>query len=136
MNQEMIFYPILGQIFLTLIVYVKLLLVKKEALKCGAVNLGRRALHEDAWPNKVLGVSRNLQNQFESPVLFYVICFIYWALRVIDVFVIVMSWLFVFFRLIHMIIHTGENDVLYRKAIFLCSSAILLILSLVVLVRI
>jgi hypothetical protein len=71
-----LFLPILAQMLLTILVYISLARAKAAALKSGTANLQRTALHADAWPESVIKVNNNLRNQFELPVLFYVVCFV------------------------------------------------------------
>src|SRR5690606_21324806 len=64
--------PVLAQIALTLFMYIRLAGAKAGAIKRGEVDEARRALHEDAWPESVQKINNNIRNQFEVPVLFYV----------------------------------------------------------------
>ena len=128
MDSKLIFFPVIAQIILTFVLYVRLTIVKHRALENGEVDLGRRSLHGDAWPDSVLKVSNNLQNQFESPVLFYALCFMLWALDGVTITVMVLACFFVFLRALHAFVHTGSNIVNVRKNIFMASMVLLLIL--------
>ncbi len=131
MENKLIFYPIIAQILLTLAMYIKLTIVKNKALANAEVDLNRRALHVDAWPESVLKVSNNLQNQFESPILFYVLCFVLWALNGVDMLVMGISSAYVVLRVFHAGVHTGSNTVAIRKKVFMVS--VLLLVALCVL---
>ena len=73
MTRDWIFVPVIVQVLLTLLIYVRLIKVKIREMKAGNVNMARRGLHEDAWPDSVLQINNNIRNQFELPVLFYVL---------------------------------------------------------------
>jgi hypothetical protein len=68
-----IFLPLLLQVLLTVAVYLALSVAKSRAVEQGLVDPQRRALHEDAWPESVQKINNNIRNQFEVPVLFYVL---------------------------------------------------------------
>jgi hypothetical protein len=128
MESKLIFYPVIAQIILTFIVYMLLPIAKKRVLKTIDVDLARRALHNDAWPDSVLKISNNVQNQFESPVLFYALCFMLWALNVVSVFVLLVAWGYVVLRVVHVFVHTGSNAIPIRKQVFMASTVLLIAL--------
>ena len=125
MNRDLIFVPALAQILLTLAVYLYLGIVKAKALKLGQVDLERRALHEDAWPDYVRQVSNNIRNQFETPVLFYVLVFILWGLQAVNAICLAMASGYFLARLAHAYVHLGSNFVPLRRKIFTISCLLL-----------
>lgn len=128
MESKLIFYPVITQIILTFIVYTLLPIVKKRALENGQVNLARRALHSDAWPDDVIKISNNVKNQFESPVLFYTLCFMLWALNTVSLLSLMVAWGYVLLRMVHAFVHTGSNIVPIRKKVFMASTLLLMFL--------
>ena len=100
-----IFWPVLVQVLMTLLVYVRLINVKVREMRAGKVDMARRGLHEDAWPDSVLLINNNIRNQFELPVLFYVVCLTLWALEGVGVVALVAAWLFVLSRVAHAWVH-------------------------------
>ena len=125
MNRNLIFLPALAQILLTLAVYVYLGIAKAKALKLGQVDLERRALHEDAWPDYVRQVSNNIRNQFETPVLFYALVFILWGLQAVNAISLALAGGFFLARLAHAYVHLGSNFVPLRRKIFTVSCLLL-----------
>ena len=134
MNQNSIFLPVLAQIALVIALYIYLAIAKSKASQRGEVDEDRRALHDYAWPESVLKINNCIRNQFEAPVLFYVLVFILWSLGAVNVFVHVLSWLFVATRIVHAYIHTGSNFVPLRRSVFSIGVLILLVLSMFALV--
>lgn len=128
MESKLVFYPVIAQIILTFVMYLKLTITKHRALANDQVDLERRSLHSDAWPESVLKISNNLQNQFESPVLFYALCFMLWALNSVTLASLFVAWSFVILRMLHAIVHTGSNIVNIRKKVFKASTLLLMIL--------
>jgi hypothetical protein len=118
MNEKMIFLPVVLQVLLTLYAYVLLAIEKSRAAKAGLVNEARRSLHDDAWPESVMKVNNNIRNQFELPVLFYVLVVIVWATGSAHAPAQVIAWLFALSRVAHLFVHTGSNYVPVRRGIF------------------
>jgi hypothetical protein len=128
MDQTLIFLPVLMQVLLTFLVYAGITKAKNKALASGQVDESRRALHKNAWPDDVLKLTNNLTNQFEAPVLFFVLCFVIWATASVNTTSICLASAFVISRYAHAYVHTGSNYVPLRKRIFMFGTAILLAL--------
>lgn len=133
MYRNLIFAPVLAQVLLTLLIYVHLIRVKIRAIKAGQVNKERRALHEDAWPDSVLQINNNIRNQFEIPVLFYVVCIVLWALEAVGIVALVAAWLFAASRIVHAYIHLTSNYLPNRRRLFTVGWWILLFMALLAL---
>lgn len=121
-----IFLPLLLQVLLTVAVYMALAIAKSRAVERGLVNLERRALHDDAWPENVQKINNNIRNQFEVPVLFYVLVFVLYLLEAAGPLAQFLAWLFVGSRMLHAYIHTGSNYVPARRAAFMFGWAVVL----------
>jgi hypothetical protein len=118
MNRDLIFGPVLVQVALTLFVYVVLIRTKIRAMRAGKVDLARRALHDDAWPDDVMQINNNIRNQFELPVLFYVLSLMLWALHAVHWLALITAAVFVASRVVHVYIHVGTNYVPARRRAF------------------
>jgi len=118
MTRDWIFVPVIVQVLLTLLVYVRLINVKLRELHAGRVNRDRLPLHEDAWPESVLQVNNNIRNQFELPVLFYVMCVVLWLLDAVTALALAVAAAFALSRILHAIIHLGSNYVPNRRRAF------------------
>lgn len=129
MNPALIFLPVLAQVILTLVVFVAMTVAKSRAIKRGEVDLERRALHKDAWPDYVLKLSNNIANQFETPVLFYAVSFVLWALRAVDAVTLSLASAYVVTRIVHAFVHTGSNYVPVRKRVFTLGVVIILAMT-------
>jgi len=118
MNRDLIFGPVLVQVLLTLATYVLLIKAKIRAMRAGEVDMVRRALFDDAWPESVMKINNNIRNQFEVPVLFYVLAFALWALHAVHWAALAAAWLFAISRIVHAWIHIGTNYVPNRRRAF------------------
>jgi len=81
-----------------------------------------------AWPTRVQQVSNAFQNQFELPVLFYVLVALVLLTRKADLLFVVMAWIFVLSRLGHAYVYATSNTVLLRFRVFLVGAAVLMLM--------
>jgi hypothetical protein len=118
MHSNLIFWPVLIQIAITVAGFMLLGVRKAKALKAGNVDMTKTALDNDAWPDDVLMVSNNIRNQFQVPVLFYVLCFVFYSINAVSTTVLYLAWAFVISRAIHAYIHMSTNYVPARFRVF------------------
>jgi len=128
MNDSLIALPILMQVTLVIILYFALAIAKKKAVAAGTVNLERRGLFDDAWPTNVIQINNCIRNQFELPILFYVMIGLLWALDSINLFVHITAWIFVLSRVAHAYVHTHGNHVPLRRRFFTIGALAIIIL--------
>jgi hypothetical protein len=120
--------PIYAQVLLTLAVYVLLGVAKARALAHGEVDLARRGLYDDAWPESVVKINNNIRNQFEVPVLFYVTCLALAAAPTVPAAAVVIAWTFVASRVVHAYVHIYPNHVPTRRRVFMVGWLMVLLL--------
>jgi|SRR5690554_633811 hypothetical protein len=132
MNSSYIFWPLLAQVFLTLIMFIMLGVRKAAAVKAGKVNRQQAAIDNRVWPKDVVKVSNNIANQFEAPVLFYVLCLVLYSINASAIVAIVLAWLFVLSRYAHAWVHVGSNYVPMRLRLFLFGCVVLLAMLILV----
>ncbi len=128
MNPDLILLPALAQILLVVVLYVHLAAAKSQATQRGEVDESRRALYADAWPEPVIQINNCIRNQFEVPVLFYVLVVMLWMLQAVSALTLTLAWLFVATRLLHAWVHIGSNVVPVRRRLF--SVGVLLLVAL------
>jgi hypothetical protein len=132
MKGDLIFWPVVVMVLVTLLIYVRLIKVKIRELKAGRVDMARRGIHEDAWGESVMLINNNIRNQFELPVLFYVVCFVLWALEAVGILALVAAWLFVLSRIAHAWVHLTSNYIPNRRRFFTVGWWILVFMGLLV----
>lgn len=136
MENTLIFLPVLVQVFLVILLYLKLGKVKKLESAAGNVNEERRSLYEDAWPESVLKINNCIKNQFKVPVLFYVLVLVIWSVSAVNLITHIIAWLFVISRYVHAYIHTGSNYVRRRRAAFIAGCLAVIALLVIALIAI
>lgn len=132
MNQDLILWPLLAQVLLVLALFIRLAQVKDRARAAGLIDPAVTALDNDAWPEDVRKVANNMRNQFQVPVLFYVLVLVLFVRGSADVLALVVAWLFVASRVVHSYIHIGSNYVPNRTRAFKLS--VLCVIALTILV--
>lgn len=130
MNNDLIFLPVLAHISLVFILYIYLGIVKSRAHKEGSVDRQNASLNSKAWPDYVVKVSNNVTNQFESPIIFYMLCIIYYLTNNVGGIVISIMGFYVLSRYVHAYIHVTSNYVPYRFQVFRIGLLTLLVLAL------
>lgn len=130
MNNEFVFLPVLAHMLLIFMLYIYLGRVKGRAAKEGSVDRKAANLNSKAWPDYVVKVSNNLDNQFESPIIFYVLSVIYYLTNHVDSLLIGIMGVYVLSRYLHAYVHVTSNYVPHRFKIFLVGVLILLALTL------
>ena len=133
MTRDWIFVPVIVQVLMTLLIYVRLIKVKIREIRAGRVDKTRSALHEEAWGDAVLQINNNIRNQFEPPVLFYVMAAVLWAMDSVNGLAIAAAFLFVLSRIAHALIHLGSNYVPNRRRTFTVGWWVLMFMALLVL---
>ena len=136
MNRNLIFLPVLLQVLLTLYAYILLGRAKSRATRASLVNDARRALHADAWPDAVIQINNNIRNQFELPVLFYVLVVVLWAVDAAGTPALAVAWLFALSRVAHLYVHTGSNYVPLRRKVFTFGVIMIIVLVVIVALRV
>lgn len=129
MTSNLIFWPILVQILITVVGFMLLGIRKTKALKTDNVDVKQTALDNDAWPDYVQKVSNNIRNQFQVPVLFYVVCFMLYSLDAVTFTVLSLAWAFVISRIVHAYIHMTSNYVPARFSVFTIGFVIMVLMA-------
>ena len=111
MSVQMVLLPLLVQVGLTFALLLWTASARSRALKQRETSFKDIALGEPKWPTRTIQLGNCLRNQFEVPVLFYVLIALALPLRHADLFIVLMSWVFVVTRFVHAGIFVTSNNV-------------------------
>jgi len=128
-------YPVLAQVFLTFVLLVWTGRVRTAAVRARRVRVSAIALSGDAWPDDVKQIYNNMHNQFETPVLFYVLCGVATYIAATGVLMTALAWLYVITRVVHTTIHVTTNRVQHRFAVFVVGVVALVAMWVVIVAR-
>jgi hypothetical protein len=136
MSITAILLPVYVQVALTVILLLWMGSARVGTLRAGEVKAKEIALGERNWPTRILQISNSYHNQFELPVLFYVLVVLAMFTRKADMLFVVMSWMFVTSRLVHAAIHTTSNKLSLRFMAFVVGVLILTIMWIIFGIRV
>lgn len=128
MARHLIYWPVLAQILIPVLVLLLNGMRKNDDVKSGSFDRERAAMDNEAWSTPVVLTSKNLANQFQLPVIFYVLCLILASLDAVNILTLVVAWLFVTTRYVHAYVHVSTNYVPNRLRAFLLGVFFLLVL--------
>ena len=111
MSVQMVLLPVLVQIGLTFALLVWTASSRSRAIRNREVKFADIALREPNWPTRTSQLGNCFSNQFEIPLLFYVLIALALPLRHADLFIVLMSWVFVVTRFVHAGIFVTSNNV-------------------------
>lgn len=127
MSPTAIFWPMILHVLLVFIVGIMLGIRRQAALKRGDVKLGQFKLRGNE-PESTAVFSNNLMNQFETPVLFHVVCICLFVTAGVNILTVALAWLFILSRYAHAWVHLTSNNVLMRFNMFGIGLIVLFIL--------
>lgn len=135
MSVQMILAPVFVQVLLTLLVMYVMAYRRFSAVRAGEIR-GPIELRQANWPQRALQAEYNFQNQFELPVLFYVLAILSIITRHADLFFVLMAWVFAVLRIAHAVVHLTTNTIAYRGGFFIAGALVLTVMWLVFMARI
>ena len=136
MSVESILAPLFVQVALTFILLFYMGSVRFRALRGREVKLGDIALGQINWPPYAQQAGNAYNNQFQLPVLFYVLVILAYIFKKADMLFVIMSWIFVVTRILHAFVHVSSNNLRARFTMFLIGAIVLLIMWIIFAVRI
>src|SRR5437016_3321263 len=97
----MVLLPVFVQVGLTFVLLFWMAGLRTATIRSGQTKLRDIALRQPNWPERPTQIANCFSNQFEIPVLFYVLIALALPLRHADLVIVVLSWVFVITRLVH-----------------------------------
>jgi hypothetical protein len=132
----MILAPLFVLVLMTFVIGTLLAAARTPPLLSGEIRPEDVSLRQPNWPTYALQFGYSFQNQFELPVLFYVLTILALITKHADVLFVVMAWIFVLTRLAHAFVHCTGNDLRARGSLFGIGALILALMWLIFIVRI
>jgi hypothetical protein len=136
MTVQEVLLPLFLEVILTFLLLFWLAPLRGRDFSSGVARPENVALREPNWSQRSLQVSYSYSNQFELPVLFYVLTILAWVTRHADLIFVLLAWIFVIFRYLQAYVHVTSNHVRLRGAFFGVSAIVLAVMWLVYIVEI
>ena len=135
MSVEMILLPLFVEVILTFALLFWLAPLRARDFRSG-LREDDIALREPNWSRPALQVQYSFSNQFELPVLFYVLTILAYVTHHAGTLFVVLAWVFVIFRLLQAYVHVTNNKVRLRGIFFGISALALAIMWIVFIIQI
>jgi hypothetical protein len=125
MSIQMVLLPVFALVGLTFALLLWMVGARRNALVGGETKIRDIALGQPNWPNRATQIGNCYKNQFELPLLFYILIALAMPLRHADLFIVLMSWVFVVTRFVHAGIFVTSNDLGRRSMAWLAGVLVL-----------
>ena len=128
MSLQAVLLPLFVEVILTFVLMLQMGVLRRADYSSGAVKADDIALREPRWPQRTTQAANAFSNQFELPVLFYVLTILAWDTRHAGIVFVVLAWVFVICRVLRAYIHVTSNVVRYRGLFFSIGAVVLMIM--------
>ena len=125
MSIQMVLLPVFVMVGLTFALLLWMAGARRQALVGGQAKIRDIVLGQPNWPVRATQIGNCYSNQFELPQLFYLLIAIALPLRHADLFIVLMSWVFVVARFAHAGIFVTSNDLKQRSLAWFASALVL-----------
>jgi hypothetical protein len=115
MSIPMVLLPVFVQVGLTFALLIWMAGARRHALVNKETKVRDIVLGQPNWPVRATQIGNCYRNQFELPVLFYILIALALPLRHADLVIVILSWVFVVARFVHAGIFVTSNDLNYRS---------------------
>jgi hypothetical protein len=136
MSIQFVLLPLFVEVSLTLVLMYLMGWRRSLAFRNHEVRLTDIALREPNWPPRALQAAYAFSNQFELPVLFYVLTILSIMTRHADLLFVLLAWVFVVLRILQAWIYVTSNNIRYRGMYYFAGAIVLTIMWVVFMVRI
>ena len=115
MSVQMVLLPVFVLVGLTFALLLWMATARTRALTGKEIRIKDIALGQPNWPERATQIGNCFSNQFELPVLFYILIAVALPLRHADLVIVLLSWVFVVTRFAHAGIFVTSNNVQQRS---------------------
>jgi hypothetical protein len=136
MTIQEVLLPLFAEVILTFMLLFWLAPLRTHDFSTGVTRPENIALREPNWSKRTLQIGNSYSNQFELPVLFYVLTILAYFTHRAGVAFVVLAWIFVIFRYLQAYVHVTSNKVRLRGSFFIVSAIALAIMWLIYIVEI
>ena len=136
MSIQFVLLPLFIEVLLTFGVMFGMMHFRTSSIRRGETRLERIALREPNWPVRATQFAYAFANQFELPVLFYVLTILAIITHHADLLYVLLAWVFVVLRVFQVGVHVTNNNVRVRGAFYGAGALVLFIMWVIYIVRI
>jgi len=133
---QFVLLPLFVEVLLTFGVMFGMMFFRTTTLRSGETRFEDISLREPNWPRRATQFGYAFANQFELPVLFYVLTILVIITHHADLLFVLLAWIFVLMRVLQAVVHVTNNNVRMRGAYYGVGALILFIMWIIYIVRI
>jgi len=133
---QFVLLPLFVEVLLTFGVMFGMMYFRTSTLRSGQTRFEDISLREPNWPRRATQFGYSFANQFELPVLFYVLTILVTITHHADLLFVLLAWIFVLMRILQALVHVTNNNVRVRGAYYGVGALILFIMWIIYIVRI
>jgi hypothetical protein len=126
MSVQMVLLPVFVLVGLTFALLLWMTTARTRALTGKETRFKDIALGQPNWPERATQIGNCFSNQFELPLLLYVLIALALPLRHADLVIVLLSWVFVVTRFAHAGIFVTSNNVQQRSLAWFAGVLVLL----------
>ena len=136
MSLQAVLLPLFVEVILTFVLLSWMGALRGGDFRSGAVNPANVALREPGWPRRTLQAANAFSNQFEFPVLFYVLTVLEWVTRHAGYAFVVLAWIFVICRVLQAYVHVTSNAYRWRSSFYAVGAVVLFVMWVIYIVEV
>jgi hypothetical protein len=128
MSLQAVLLPLFVEVILTFALMLWMGALRGGDFRSGAVRSGDVALREPNWPKRTVQAANSFSNQFELPVLFYVLTILEWVTRRAGYVFVILAWIFVVCRVLQAYVHVTGNVYRLRSGFYAVGALVLMVM--------
>jgi hypothetical protein len=128
MSLQAVLLPLFVEVVLTFALMLRMGALRGGDFRSGAVQPADVALREPTWPRRTMQAAYSFSNQFELPVLFYVLTILVWVTRHAGYAFVILAWIFVICRVLQAYVHVTSNAYRWRSSFYSVGALVLMIM--------
>jgi hypothetical protein len=128
MSVQMVLLPVFVLVGLTFALLLGMATTRTHSLTSGETRPKDIALGQQNWPTRATQIGNCFSNQFELPLLFYILIALALPIRHADLVIVLLSWVFVITRFAHAGIFVTSNNVRQRSLTWFAGVLVLLVM--------
>jgi hypothetical protein len=136
MSLPAVLSPLFVEVILTFALMSLMGALRAVDYRSGAVRAQDIALRQPNWPARTMQAANSFSNQFELPVLFYVLTILEWVTRHAGYLFVILAWIFVSCRLLQAYVHVTSNNVRLRGAFFAVGAVVLMAMWIIYIIEV
>jgi hypothetical protein len=128
MSLQAVLLPLFVEVILTFVLMLRMGALRGADFRAGAVKAADVSLRQPSWPVRTTQAANSFSNQFELPLLFYVLTILEWVTRHAGYVFVILAWIFVICRVLQAYVHVTSNNYRLRSTFYSVGALVLMIM--------